>query len=128
MPALNFQERFASSIESGEKCQTIRKYRKRPFAIGDTLTLYTGQRTPHCRTIGRAVTVGVVDVEIQSHEVTLESGGWIETIVAPDDLETFARADGFADWTEMASWFEATHGLPFTGQLIRWQLMPQEVR
>lgn len=28
MPALNFQTQFAPAVERGEKCQTIRAYRK----------------------------------------------------------------------------------------------------
>lgn len=128
MPALNFQERFAPSVESGEKRQTIRKHRKRPFVVGDTLIFYTGQRTPRCRKLADAVAVSAVDIEIRPHEVEVDNGGWLETFVAPDDLDTFARADGFTDWEEMVSWFEQNHGLPFNGQLIRWQLVPQEVR
>ena len=52
MPALNFQKRFADLVESGEKCQTIRKCSKdgRDPKVGDTLYLYTGQRPKekHC--------------------------------------------------------------------------------
>jgi hypothetical protein len=46
MPALDFQARFAPLVESGEKRQTIRKRRKRPIGVGQTLYLWTGQRLP----------------------------------------------------------------------------------
>jgi hypothetical protein len=31
-----------------------------------------------------------------------------------------AKDDGFVDFDEMFDWFEKVHGLPFTGQLIKW--------
>ena len=51
MPALNFRAEFADAVERGEKCQTIRAYRKdgRNPKPGDTLHLYTGMRTRACR-------------------------------------------------------------------------------
>ncbi|MGR9108748.1 MAG: hypothetical protein ACU843_17665 [Gammaproteobacteria bacterium] len=36
--------------------------------------------------------------------------------------DRMARADGFIDAADMKEWFEETHGLPFTGTLIRWTL------
>ena len=41
------------------------------------------------------------------------------------DMNSLARADGFVNWTELAVWFEKTHGLDFNGLLIRWEA-PQE--
>lgn len=52
MPSLNFMERFAGAVERGEKRQTIRRVRKTPIKVGDTLQLYTGQRTKACRKLG----------------------------------------------------------------------------
>ncbi len=51
MPSLNFQARFAPLVESGEKRQTIRAYRKdgRDPKRGDKLYLFTGMRTKACR-------------------------------------------------------------------------------
>jgi hypothetical protein len=36
--------------------------------------------------------------------------------------DAFAQADGFVNWVEMVSWFSATHGLPFVGHLIMWEM------
>jgi hypothetical protein len=37
--------------------------------------------------------------------------------------DAFAQADGFSNWQEMVDWFSATHGLPFVGYLIMWELL-----
>ena len=42
MALINFQKRFANDVESGKKRQTIRKQRKHPFKLNETLYLYTG--------------------------------------------------------------------------------------
>jgi hypothetical protein len=39
-----------------------------------------------------------------------------------ETLNAFAQSDGFTDWQEMVEWFSATHGLPFIGHLIMWEL------
>lgn len=50
MPAYNFQKQFAPLVESGQKRQTIRAIGKRRHARpGESLQLYTGQRTKACR-------------------------------------------------------------------------------
>ena len=51
MPALNFQAQFAPLVESGEKRQTIRAYRKdgRDPTPGCKLYFFTGMRTKACR-------------------------------------------------------------------------------
>ena len=41
-----------------------------------------------------------------------------------------AEADGFIGggylaYRGMFQWFESVHGLPFTGTLIRWRLLPR---
>ena len=119
MPALNFQKQFAAAVESGEKRQTIRKQRKRPFRGGDTLFLYTGQRSRKCRNL---LNVRCKSVEPFAIERTRE--GFVFTVgnreldaVAADEM---ALADGFDDFFGMIDWFERTHGLPFEGVLIRW--------
>jgi len=120
MPALNFKAEFADAVESGEKRQTIRAWRKRPFQIGDTLQLYTGQRTKNARLLRvepcrMAMGVQITFAPIWTGKIWL--GDWS---LEPDAAEAFARNDGFASLAEMAQWFEKTYGLPFDGQLIMW--------
>jgi protein gp37 len=45
----------------------------------------------------------------------------IHAIAEIATLNALAVADGFSCWEEMRDWFLATHGLPFTGQLIHWR-------
>jgi hypothetical protein len=43
-----------------------------------------------------------------------------------ETLDAFAKSDGFSNWQEMVDWFQATHGLPFEGHLIMWELQGQK--
>jgi len=122
MPTLNFQERFADKILSGEKQQTIRKERKRPIRVGDTLHLYTGLRTKSAKKLKEVKCVEIKEVEIDPYNLCVTSGEdqrmanlyWLSA------LNGFAKEDGFKNWVEMVQWFEKNHGLPFKGQIIYW--------
>jgi len=48
MHALNFTV-FQNKVADGSKRQAIRRLRKRPICVGDTLSFYTGMRTQACR-------------------------------------------------------------------------------
>jgi len=74
MPALNFQEQFADRVASGEKQQTIRAWRKRPFRTGDKLFLYTGMRHPKaCRELGEATAsrVALIVIAVKDGQLTV---------------------------------------------------------
>lgn len=116
MPAFNFQPDFVPLIESGQKCQTIRKSaRGRP---GDTAYLYTGQRTKQCRLIGTAPLLEVWPVEITAEGISVErDDGRDEPL---EDAEDFARADGFETLAKMLAFFKAHYSLPFRGFVHRW--------
>jgi hypothetical protein len=123
MPAYNFKSQFAPLVESGKKRQTIRQSEK-GARRGATAYLYTGQRTAQCRKLGEGTITDVMPIEIgrngcgepyaclgdYPHEITL----------VHDDLAKLAQADGFANGEEMAEWFAAQYGLPFTGYLHQW--------
>lgn len=124
MVAYNFQERFAPLIESGKKCQTIRRIGKRRHARCDEpIQLYTGMRTQACRKIIEPDPVCVMTEPIKvftrglAFRVPRTEDLWRLLDV---DLDDAAREDGFVGWDEMRSWFSSTHGLPFVGLLIRW--------
>ncbi len=110
---LNFAADFAPLVAAGEKRQTIRRWRVRPIFVGDELRLYTGMRTTSCRLLGVARCEGVDGITLARAGTSYSPAQW----KAQDD---FARADGFASYEGMLRWFERTHGLPFSGQLIRW--------
>lgn len=120
MVAYNFQERFASDVQQGIKTQTIRAPRKNGHAKPcNRLQLYSGMRTPNCR---KLVNPDPICVEVSKVEI---SRNWMKLdgeFVAWFDVDNFAKADGFACYGEMAEWFENTHGLPFTGVLIKWEM------
>ena len=126
MVAYNFQERFADAVERGEKTQTIRAVGKRQHAqSGDTIQLYTGQRTKHCRKLGEAVCTFSIPVQINQNNALISNPitGFVHEA---RDLNIFAQADGFSDWREMRDWFGKAHGLPFEGVLIKWELKESE--
>lgn len=118
MPVLNFQDRFVGAVERGEKRQSIRatwRDGRFPFSPGSLLHLYTGLRTPAARKIATARIVSVDPVHISDHGV--EIGADRER---PNDLNAFARSDGFYSWEVMREWWMVTHGLPFDGWLLQW--------
>jgi len=115
MPALNFNERFAKDIQSGQKAMTIRKVRKRPILHGDRLFLWTGQRTKHARKLAETTCTAVRDIEINEHDVRVNARR-----LTLADVETIARDDGFTSIADFVEWFDKRYGLPFKGVLIRW--------
>lgn len=116
MVAYNFQQRFAAAVERGEKTQTIRAKGKRRHARpGDKLQLYTGMRTKACRKLRDAVCHDACSILIdRDRVVTFQPQEFL-------DRDQVARLDGFASWGDMRDWFEAVHGLPFSGVMIRWR-------
>ncbi len=124
MPALNFQQQFAPLVESGEKRQTVRAYRKdgRNPKVGDRLYLYTGLRTKQCRKLGEAIAksvevIGIDEPMFCEDESPIEI---VPLVLLPREAHDLAIRDGFSDLDEMLSFFDKTHGLPFKGLLIRW--------
>jgi len=116
MPAYNFKKEFAAKVEAETKRQTIRKPRKRPTVVGDILHLYTGIRTKKCRRLLPPVACHCVfDVLITEKGARLD-----DYVVKEENLNTFARRDGFESWDEMKDFFEKQYGLPFEGKIICW--------
>jgi len=114
MRVIMFKMQFVPLVMAWRKLQTIR--RTAWCKPGDTLSLRhwtsTAYRSKH--KLIRTVTCTAV------HEVNVTPAGiQVDGENVPSDR--FARADGFYDWQEMRQWFECTHGLPFTGDLIKWQ-------
>lgn len=136
MPALSFQQRFVSRIESGEKTHTIRAKRARLWKVGDDLALFTGMRTKHCRRLFNAPCVMVEGVLIdvgfydpaQSYKklhICIEG-----VVLARDETESFAKRDGFESRYEMWKFWLKNHGEGvFHGDIIHWdyarRYMPQ---
>lgn len=121
MVAYSFQKQFVPFIECGLKAQTIRADRKRHARPGETLQLYFGMRTKHCRLIGTAICFSIQPIVIDLREAMIsgQSGNSLTTIA---ELDAFARRDGFDDWMAMRLFWSNHHPkiLAFTGMLIRW--------
>lgn len=130
MPAYNFNARFADLVETGTKCQTIRRT-DRGAKRGATAYLYTGQRTKHCRNLGRGTITDVFKIEIGRNgcgEPYAEIIGYVgtRTHLVHGDLDSFAHADGFTDKEAMIEWFDRLYGLPFNGYLHLWSTSSNE--
>lgn len=124
MRVLTFQPRFQAAVASGEKKQTIRaSARCKP---GDELSLRKWKGKPY-RSLQLPLREAVRCTAVKSVQIGLSHDG-SRIHITLDDLplprhvvDTFALADGFRDADDMRAWFEATHDLPFIGEMIQWE-------
>lgn len=116
MRVIMFKERFRDPILSGVKTSTIRK--KARCSAGDTLSLRCWTGRPYRskqETFATRICSGVMPVVIEEGRIVM-NGIPVDKAMR----ETLAVADGFASFRDMEDFFKETHGLPFTGELIRW--------
>lgn len=113
-----FQPRFVPRITDGTKRTTIRgKARCKP---GDVLSLRQWTGLPYRskqREILSTACTAVCAILIDADHIRVDNA---YRITEQAQLDGYAQRDGFADWNEMVDWFTATHGLPFSGELIQW--------
>jgi hypothetical protein len=115
MPAFNFQKQFADDVLSGVKRQTIRTKRKNRPRPGQMAHCFTEMRTKGCKNLGSWLIYAVIDIKILDEGVLLNGCAlWAK------QLDRFAQDDGFKNWIHMTNWFDKQHGLPFSGDLIKW--------
>ena len=91
MPAISFSA-FKGKLLSGEKCQTIRRPRKRPLKVGDVLHVFWRMRTKKCEKLG---TTRIVRIERKRL-----------AFLTDDDV----RKDGFLDKKSLIAWFLEKYG------------------
>lgn len=116
MVAFNFSPEFADAVASGAKCQTVRKTAR--AKKGDTLQLYTGQRTKSCRKLREAECLYVDYVHIAPDGLTVG-----DTEKHHGNADAFAKRDGFENYAAMVAWFEKKYGSPhFVGYVHRWKV------
>ena len=124
MVAYSFKKQFGPPILANTKTQTIRAERlgrSRHVRPGEQVQLYTGMRTRQCTKLGESPCIAVWPIELHLRTgIVFANGGWIRT---EEDLDAFARQDGFCDWSAMVAFWAAEHpGVDvFEGVLIRWQ-------
>jgi|SRR6185503_4312760 len=119
-----FKPQFAPLVESGAKRQTVRPIPMRMPKAGERISLreWTGKPYRSKQRVLRDCKISVVE-RINFCDTGRELlVGIGNKSLTPEDLNAFAKADGFRDAIEMFDWFEATHGLPFEGILIKWSL------
>lgn len=148
MVAYSFKKRFVTPIRVGlglpvrdedqdhdgatillPKRQTIRAVGKRRHALpGEAVQLYTGMRTQICRMIGVARCKEVRDIVLTFREpctVAIGSASLQQrhAYYFGDELNEFARRDGFAGWPDMVAFWRSEHGHAeiFFGVLVEWE-------
>lgn len=125
MRVILFQPQFANQVEARIKRQTIRQRAR--CKEGDELSLRKWSDRPYA---SKQQKLGDSEICKSVHPVTisLASGGdgnpdslqiRVDGQIV-QDADAFARADGFHSAAIMREWFESTHGLPFSGELITW--------
>ncbi len=111
------QPRFVPLILSGAKLNTIRPTPQREIRPGDILDIRQWEAKAY-----RSKQIRIVEVEVADVSRIEIGDSWVRRWNGlVDDLDAFARADGFDGWNDMAAWFDAVHGLPFDGVIIRWK-------
>jgi hypothetical protein len=145
MVAYSFKRRFVEPIRVGlsrvslsfdcaPKRQTIRRIGKRRHARpGETIQLYTAMRTKQCRLIGEARCASFEGVLLKWSEwpafclfdiMEHAPKEWrrVGALRIIEDLDQFARDDGFVDFEEMKRFWFDTHGSEtFEGVVIKWE-------
>jgi len=122
---LNFQKTFSMDVWLGLKRQTIRGAGNRAHSpkVGDIAHCYTGLRTKGTKLLGRWP---IARVEIIQFELWPVCGIMNPVLVggkrmSDAELEVLAKADGFASFFALDSWFKANHPVgDFEGVVIGW--------
>lgn len=119
MPAYSFHKRFIPAIMDGTKRHTIRGKRKARPRVGQMFYAFTGMRTKSCQRLFESPIVRVQDIRLfvdGDGRAQVEIDG---VLLAEDELEALAKADGFKCWRVMAHFWNGLY--PFAGDLIHWK-------
>ena len=115
MTAFNFQPQFVPLIKSGEKRSTIRQTKR--CKVGDSMQLYTGQRTRTCKKIMDVECIGTAKIVINRHSI------WRickkEGIVCVNKMFLHEQ-EGFINAQQFLDFFKDKYGLPFIGYIHTW--------
>lgn len=117
MPLYSYTPELAPLVKSGAKSQTIRTKRKIRPRVGQLAHNYAGGYSTKRQHLGSPVITEVHDILVGFRGIWIDK----ETIISEQpDLEVFAKADGFDSWPKMQRYFMENGGLPFEGDLIKW--------
>ncbi|HEY1599688.1 MAG TPA: hypothetical protein VGG64_08810 [Pirellulales bacterium] len=123
MTVLLFERRFWQPVVSGEKVHSIRRTRKRPIVPGESLSLRAWEGRPYrsrMRVLCEETCIAVRECWIDRSGIVIDQQRFGE----PDELDAFARSDGFASWEHMKLYRDFFYRLPFAGDLIQWGAHP----
>lgn len=118
MRVIMFQPRFEEPILQGIKGSTIRG--KARCKEGDELSLRVWSGKPYRskqRELFRIPCQATADVRIYEDRLSLDG-----MVCTTRERDAVVRREGFENWEAMRDWFQATHGLPFSGEMIIWIL------
>lgn len=119
MVAFNFKPEFAPKIKRGEKLSTIRSTKR--CNVGDTMQLYTGQRTKKCNKIRADVVCCGVAPIMMSKDTIWKIIGLAEGHIKPSRKEIH-KQEGFKNAQAMIDFFEEHYGLPYSGYIHAWRI------
>lgn len=117
-----FMPQFAPLVQSGKKKHTVRGVPKRERDIpkvGQEISLRTWTGKPYAskqRVLCESTVTRVERILIYSDGILL--GGHP---LLGEELEDYAKSDGFTTSKDMLAWFDITHGLPFHGIDTYWK-------
>ena len=97
---------------------TIRKRRKNPIKVGDTLYMYKTYQQRAELKLGEAICIAVIDIVIDAKNKTVELAG---KKLGRRTLAELVKADGFSTKNDFFTYFEKSseNGI-FDGVLIKW--------
>lgn len=124
MIVLMFLPQWVEPILQGRKVQTVRPVGKRLVCVDDALSLRVWTGRPYCskqKTLMETRCTSVGRVVIDDGGVGMLSGEKSGQRLSWDNLERFARRDGFDSFDAMQTFFREMHGLPFQGTVIGWE-------
>jgi len=126
MKYITFKPEFAGLVERGEKLQTIRPTRARPFIVGEDVSLrqWSGKAYRSKQiTLRTGKIKNVRQVVISRHPSNGQPRFWLQNVGFLNSVEinVMARLDGFCCIHAFMNFFETVHELPFRGQLIQWK-------
>lgn len=115
MVAINFQEQFAELVSQQKKQQTIRK---RYIEVGQSLQLFTGQRTKQCKKISEKdpVCISCQPITIARSFIKISEIG-----ISFGARRKLALADGFLSADRFLDFFCPSKSDVFEGYLIKWR-------
>ena len=119
MPQLGFKKHFPPLIKADKKPFTLRALRKdgRDPKAGQMLYMFTDLRQKSCKKFAEKMCRFAVNIRLHSNKVEIPG---LASLSRPTDLDTFARLDGFEDFTACRSFHGINSGDVKTMRLIAW--------